>query len=158
MKEIEEAELRQYLGLYPTQYQLIKNAYYSQGHLKAELIPFIYPFTIEDLDYITATQIHLYLSQLAYVLMAKSITDPDYSIISKVVKYDTYMDKMFAGRLFFANLNQKMKKVIFKKNKSITAEMKILSAKRVKGAGFCEVEFVLGERACYGNILLSIQL
>lgn len=89
MKEIKEAALRQYLGLYPTQYQLIKNAYYLQDRLKAELIPFIYPFTNEDLDYITATQIHLYLSQLAYVLMAKSITDPDYSVISKVVKYDT---------------------------------------------------------------------
>lgn len=158
MQEIKEAELRQYLGLYPTQYQLIKNATYLKGHLKAELIPFIYPFTAEDLDYVTATQIHLYLSQLTYVLIAKSINDPDYAELSKLVKFDSYLDKMFAGRLFFANLNQKMKKVIFKKNLPIAAEMKINWAKLVKGTGFCEVDFVIGNKACFGNILLSMQI
>lgn len=158
MKPLTEAELSQFLGLYPQEYKLIKNANYKEGHLKAELIPFIYPFTKEDLDYITATQIHLFLSQLTYVLIAKSISDPEYTVLSKLVKMDTYMDKMFAGRLFFANLEQKMKRVIYKKNLPITAEMKINWAKVVKGTGFCEVSFDLGNEACYGKILLSVQL
>jgi hypothetical protein len=158
MKPITETEIGQFLGIYPPQYQLIKNASYNQGHLKAELIPFIYPFTNEDMDYVTATQIHLYLSQLTYVLIAKSIIDPNYSVLSKIVKMEMYIDKMFAGRLFFANLEQKMKRVIYKKNLPISAAMKINWAKVVKGTGFCEVEFELGSDACFGKILLSVKL
>lgn len=158
MKEISESELGQFLGLYPERYQLVKNAYYENGCLKAELIPFIYPFTSEDLDYITATQIHLFLSQLTYVLIGKSIVDPDFTLLSKIVKYDEYRDKMFAGRLFFANLEQKMKRVIYKKNLPIKAEIQIKSARLVKGTGFCEVEFNIGNKACFGKMLLSMQL
>lgn len=158
MEEIKDAELQKYLGLYPPQYQLIKNARYSGGALKAELIPFIYPFTNEDLDYITATQIHLYLSQLTYVLIAKSITDTNYTALSKLVKFDLYIDKMFAGRLFFAKLEQKMKRVMYKNNLPISAELKISNARLVKGTAFCEVEFDLGNKSCFGNMLLSMQL
>ena len=157
MKEIPASEIEQYLGLYPPLYQLVKNAYYEHGSLHAELIPFIYPFTIEDLDYITATQIHLFLSQLTYVLIGKSITDPDFTLLSKIVTYDDYANKMHAGRLFFAKLEQTMKRVIYKKNLPIYAKMKILNARRVGKTGFCEVEFDVNDGACFGNILLSQQ-
>ncbi|MBX7164078.1 MAG: hypothetical protein K1X49_10305 [Saprospiraceae bacterium] len=158
MKPLTEAELSQFLGVYPPEYQLIKNAAYKEGHLKAELIPFIYPFSKEDPNYITATQIQLFLSQLAYVLLAKSISDPEYTTLSKFISLDAYTDKMFASKLFFANLEQKMRRVIYKKNMPISAEMKINWAKVVKGTGFCEVEFDIGNEACYGEILLSVQL
>jgi hypothetical protein len=157
MKEIPAHEIEYYLALYPERYQLIKNAYYEQGHLKAEVIPFIYPFTTEDLDYITATQIHLFLSQLTYVLIGKSIVDPKFTMLSSIVTFDTYTDKMHAGRLFFAKLEQTMKRVIFKKNAPIMAEMKILNARRVGKTGFCEVKFDMGGGACFGQILLSLQ-
>ena len=60
MEEIKEAELQKYLTNYQAQYQLIKSARYAEGCLKAELIPFIYPFTNEDSDYVNATQLHLF--------------------------------------------------------------------------------------------------
>jgi hypothetical protein len=157
MKEIPASEIEQYLGLYPPLYQLIKNAYYENGSLKAELIPFIYPFTTEDLDYITATQLHLFLSQLTYVLIGKSITDPEFTLLSKIVTYEDYANKMYAGRLFFAKLEQTMKRVIYKKNMPIVGQMKILNARKFGKTGFCEVEFDIGGGACFGNVLLSVQ-
>ena len=104
--------MQKYLTNYLPQYQLIKNARYEQGCLKAEVIPFIYPFTNADSDYINATQLQLYLSQLTYVLVAKSIVDPNFTMFSKLVKIETYMEKMVERRLFFANLEQKMKRVL----------------------------------------------
>ena len=117
MEEIKEAELQKYLTNYQAQYQLIKSARYAEGCLKAELIPFIYPFTNEDSDYVNATQLHLYLSQLTYVLIAKSISDPNFPMLSKLVNFETYMNKMISRRLFFAKLEQTMKKVIYKKKR-----------------------------------------
>ncbi len=156
MEEIKEAEVQKYLTNYLPQYQLIKNARYEQGCLKAELIPFIYPFTNDDSDYVNATQLHLYLSQLTYVLVAKCIVDPNFTMFSKLVKIETYMEKMVERRLFFASIEQKMKRVIYKKNLPINAEMKINGVRLVKGTGFCEVEFNLGNKACFGTILLSM--
>jgi hypothetical protein len=158
MTEVKDAELQKYLGIYHAQYQLVKNVYYEKGAIKAELIPFIYPFTVDDADYVNATQLHLYLSQLAYILIAKAITDTEYTDLSKIIKFDLFMDKMIAGRLFFAKLEQTMKKVIYKKNLPISAEMKIKNVRMVKGTGFCEVEFNIGNSACSGNLLLSMQL
>lgn len=157
MEEIKEAELQKYLTNYQAQYQLIKSARYAEGCLKAELIPFIYPFTNEDSDYVNATQLHLYLSQLTYVLIAKSISDPNFPMLSKLVNLETYMNKMISRRLFFAKLEQTMKKVIYKKNLPISAEMKITGVRVVKGTGFCEAEFNLGNKACFGKLLLSMQ-
>lgn len=157
MEEIKDFELQKYLANYQAQYQLIKNARYSEGCLKAELIPFIYPFTNEDSDYVNATQLHLYLSQLSYVLIAKSIIDPNFTKLSKLVSLDTYLEKMASRRLFFAKLEQTMKKVIYKKNLPISAEMKITEVRGVKDTGFCEVEFNLGNKACYGSMLMSMQ-
>lgn len=156
MKPITEAEIGQFLGIYPPEYQLIKNASYNQGHLKAELIPFIYPFAKEDPNYITATQIHLFLSQLAYVLIAKSIIDPEYTVLSKIMDLNEYTDKMYGSKLFFTKLEQHMRKVIYKKDTPISAEMKINYVKNIKGTAFCEVEFDLGSQACFGRILLSL--
>ena len=116
------------------------------------------PVTNEDSDYVNATQLHLYLSQLTYVLIAKSIIDPDFTMLSKLVNLETYMDKMISRRLFFAKHEQTMKKVIYKKNLPISAEMKIVSVRVVKSTGFCEVEFNLGIKACYGKLLLSMKI
>lgn len=158
MTEVKDQEVQKYLGIYHPQYQLVKKVFYKDGELKAELIPFIYPFTVDDADYVNATQLHLYLSQLTYILIAKSITDSEFITLSKLIKFDLYMDKMVAGRLFFAKLEQTMKKVIYKKNLPISAEMKITGARVVKSTGFCEVEFNLGNKACFGKLLLSMQL
>lgn len=158
MTEVKDAEVQKYLGIYHNQYQLVKNVSYENGSLKAELIPFIYPFTVDDADYVNATQLHLYLSQLTYILIAKAISDTGYTELSKIIKFDLFMDKMVAGRLFFAKLEQTMKKVIYKKNLPISAEMKITGVRVVKGTGFCEVEFNLANKACYGKLLLSMQI
>lgn len=157
MEEIKDAEVQKYLGIYHAQYQLVKNVFYEKGAIKAELIPFIYPFTVDDADYVNATQLHLYLSQLTYILIAKAITDTEYTDLSRLIKFDLYMDKMVAGRLFFAKLEQTMKKVIYKKNLPISAEITIISVRIVKGTGFCEVEYNLGNKACFGKMLLTMQ-
>lgn len=156
MKPITEDEISQFLGIYPPEYQLIKNASYNQGQLKAELIPFIYPFSKEDPNYITATQIQLFLSQLAYILIAKSVNDLEFTELSNIIKSDEFENKMYAGKLFFANLEQKMKRVIFKKELPISAIMKICAVKTLNDSRFCEVVFDLGHESCIGKILLSL--
>lgn len=155
MTEVKDVEVQKYLGIYHAQYQLVKNVLYEKGAIKAELIPFIYPFTVDDADYVNATQLHLYLSQLTYILIAKAITDNEYTELSKIIKFDLFMDKMVAGRLFFAKLEQTMKKVIYKKNLPIRAEMKIKNVRMVKGTVYCEVEFDMNDGSCRGKLLLS---
>ncbi|WP_276974266.1 hypothetical protein [Flavobacterium filum] len=158
MINIEQSEIENYLGLYEPNYRLIKNATYDAGLLKAELVPFRYVFTTEDLDYITATQIHLYLSQLTYILVAKCLKDKEYDIISKHISFEEFVNKMYAGRLFFVNINQKMKKIIYKNELPIIAELKVHSFRHLNDTGFCEIDFKISDDACIGNLLISMKI
>jgi hypothetical protein len=158
MINIDQKEVESYLGLYEPEYRLIQNATYKNGILNAELIPFRYIFTTEDLDYITATQIHLYLSQLTYILVAKCLKDNDYDIISKHIKFDDFVNKMYAGRLFFVNINQKMKKIIYKNELPIKVELKVHSFRHLNETGFCEIDFKISDDACVGNLLISMKI
>lgn len=155
---VKDDVLARYLGLYPKQYQLVKNVAYQEGSITAELIPFIYPFTTEDLDYVTATQLHLYVSQLAYVLIGLSLEDEAYPVIRKLLPFETYETKMHAGRLFFTKLDQTMRRVIYKRNLPIKASMKVQDIRSVRGTRFCTVQFDLGQQATTGTILLSAQV
>ena len=158
MDNIEQPEIDKYLGLYHKDFRLIRNASYGTGRLVAELIPFRYTFTIEDLDYVTATQVHLYLSQLTYILIARVLADSQYDGLSRFVTMGDFMDKMYAGRLFFVSVTEKMRKIIYKHETPINAELAIVSNRKLGGSLFSKIEFNIGDKACTGELLIGMEL
>lgn len=158
MVSIDQEEINEYLGLYREEYRLVKNARYFGGKLQAEIIPFRYIFTKEDLDYLTATQLHLYLSQLTYVLVARCIKDKEYDLISKQVSIELFVTKMFAGRLFFAGIKERIKSPIYKKDVPISAELSIRSVHRVKNSVFAKISFEIGSNGSVGELLIGVKL
>lgn len=156
MEQLSNHEIERFLGTYLDEYKLIKDIKYSAGEIEAELIPFIYPFTKEDSGYVNNTQINLYLSQLAYVLMAKSATDKNFPMVTKLIEYEEYEKRMHERNIFFGNIVLKMKKVIYKKNMPIRARMKMISVRKISGRIFCDIEFDLAKGSCFGNLLGSI--
>lgn len=153
MDQLSKHEIEQFLGTYLEEYKLIKDIKYSGGKIEAELIPFIYPFTKEDSGYVNNTQINLYLSQLTYILLAKSIRDKSFMLISNLLSYDEFNSQMHNRQMFYTNINLKMKKVIYKRNMPIRAQVKVLSAKKVAGKIFCEIEFDLNKGSCIGTLM-----
>ena len=156
MEQVTNNEIDRFLGTYKAQYRLIKGVSYSNGAIEAEIIPFIYPFTQEDSGHVNATQINLYLSQLAYILMAKSIADTSYTALTKYINPDEFNKKMHNRSLFFGAINTKLKRVMHKKNFKIQATMHIASIRKVSGKIFCDVSFNLGKGSCTGNVLVCI--
>jgi hypothetical protein len=157
MKKISQTEIEECLGLYKPEYRLVKNAYYANGLLTADIIPVSYTFTADDLDYLTATQIHLHLSQLTYILIANCLKDPEYKVVSMHITFEDFISKMYAGRLFFVDINQKMKKVIYKNNEPITSELKIIYSRKVNQSIFFEMSFDIAKGSCIGKILTSMK-
>jgi hypothetical protein len=157
MKKISQTEIEKWLELYKSEYRLVKNAYYANGLLTADIIPVNYIFTTDDLNYLTATQIHLYLSQLTYVLIANCLNDSEYKVVSKYLTFEDFISKMYAGQLFFVDINQKMKKVIYKNNEPITSELKIIYSRKVGKSIFFEMSFDIAKGSCIGTILTSMK-
>lgn len=156
MEQVTNTEIERFLGTYMPQYRLIKDVSYSSGMIQAEIIPFIYPFTLEDSGHVNATQINLYLSQLAYILMAKSIADPSYAALTKYINPGEFNKKMHDRNLFFAAINTKLKRVMHKKNFKLQATMQIESIRKISGKIFCDVSFNLGKGSCTGNVIVCI--
>ncbi len=155
MEQLSDKEIQRYLGTYKDQFKLIKDVKYESGMIQAEIIPFIYPFTMNDSGHVNATQINLYLSQLAYILMAKSISDTTYEALAKLVNAEEFNKKMHDRNLFFGSMHLKMKKVM-KKKLALRATMKITSIRKLSGKIFCDVAFDLGKGSCIGNVLVCI--
>ena len=153
MEQLTHQEIDRYLGTYLEQYKLIKDIKYFQGEIEAELIPFIYPFTKEDSGYVNNTQINLYLSQLTYILLAKSISDKSFTLISNLISSADFDKRMHERQLFFTNINLKMKKVIYKKNMPIRGRIKISNTRKIAGRIFCDLEFDLHKGSCSGTLM-----
>lgn len=156
MEKLSNQEIERYLGTYLDEYKLVKDVKYANGEIEAELIPFIYPFVKEDSGYVNNTQINLYISQLAYILMAKCAADKNFPMVTSLIGYDEYEKRMHQRNIFFGNMVIKMKKVIYKKNLPIRASMKMASVRKLSGRVFCEIEFDMGKGSCFGTLLGSI--
>lgn len=156
MEQLSNQEIERFLGTYLDEYKLIKDIKYANGEIEAELIPFIYPFVKQDSGYVNNTQINLYLSQLAYILMSKCAADKDFPMVTKLILYDEYEKRMHERNIFFGNITLKMKKVIYKKNLPIRARMKMVSVRKISGRIFCDIEFDMAKGSCFGNLLGSI--
>lgn len=156
MEQVTNNEIERFLGTYKARYKLIKGVSYSKGMIQAEIIPFIYPFTNEDSGHVNATQINLYLSQLAYILIAKSIADPSYVKLANFIQTEEFNKKMHDRNLFFGAINTKLKRVMHKKQFKLQATMQIESVRKFSGRIFCDVSFDLGKGSCTGNVLVCI--
>lgn len=156
MEQVTNKEIEHFLGTYKAQYRLIKDVSYISGMIQAEIIPFIYPFTHEDSGHVNATQINLYLSQLAYILMAKTIADPSYEALKTAIKAEEFNKKMHERSLFFGAITTKLKRVMHKKQFKLQATMRIESIRKMSGKIFCDVSFNLGKGSCTGNVMVCI--
>jgi len=154
-KRLADQDLRRYLRLYKDNYKLISEAYYGDCSLHATLVPFTYDFTTEDLDYITATQINLYLSQLTYVLVACTVEGGDHPIVPTSVS-EAYFERMHAGRLFFLENFQRMRDPIWK-TEPITAEIKIEKVRRISGSFFAFLSFSINHGKCHGELKIGMK-
>jgi len=154
--ELEKKEIDIYLGLYKNKYRLIGNCNYENGKLFAKLKPYCYTYTIDDLDYLTATQLNLYLSQLTYILIACAIKDPTIEELSENL-YESYMQKMFDGRLFFVEISHKMKEMILKNSSDINAEIQIISIKRIENSIFAKLKYSISDNFSVGELLIGMK-
>jgi hypothetical protein len=148
-------QLEQYLSLYKEESRHILSAQYSNMQLQAELKPFAYTYTCEDLDYITATQISLYLSQLTYVLIGTVIKNGDHPNAPSSL-FPVFMDKMHAGRLFFLEINQRMREPIWK-TEPITAQLTLTKLRKTPTAYFGFLQFAINTRKCSGTMKIGME-
>ncbi len=152
-----ENEIIDLLSLYHEQFRLIKEPVYENSKLTAFLLPYRYTYTFEDLDYITATQINLYLSQLTYLLIGSAIKDNKFKNIPKNF-YEIFIKNMHKGRLFFVKVNQRMRKMIPKNRELIPAEMIILNYKHIGKTLFSEIKFSIDYKASEGKLLVAMRM
>lgn len=156
MNNISNDNLTKYLSLYKDNYRFVKKASYEGFKLKAEIEPFAYEFTSEDLDYITATQIALYLSQLTYVLIGNILENELHPLLHKSIFLE-FFKKMHEGRLFFLDLNQRMRKPIWKKNK-IYAEINLDKVKKSSNTIFGFISFSINDNSCNGSLKIGMEM
>ena len=123
----------------------------STGNLRH----FRYPFTTEDLDYVTATQIPLYLSQLTYILLGAAIQRRDFQeAVGDVL--ERYFHQMQAGRLFFVDVKQTMKRPMWK-TEPLIATLQIDSTRRLRNTGIVFVSYSINDGACYGDLKTAME-
>ena len=156
MQNISKNKLNNYLSLYKDNYRFVKKASYDGLKLRAQINPFVYDFTNEDLDYITATQIALYLSQLTYVLIGNILENEIHPLLNNSI-LPKYFEKMHDGRLFFLDLKQRMRKPIWK-NQEIYAEVKLDKVKKSSNSLFGFITFSINENACTGSLKIGMEL
>jgi hypothetical protein len=153
--EISPPELDEYLALYPQENRRILSARYHNRSLTASLQHFPYPFTQHDLDYVTATQLTLYLSQLTYVLIGAALRAQDHPDIPARFT-DHFFSMMHAGRLFFVDLRQKMRRPIWKSD-SITATLDLTETRRTSTTFFVFIAFDINNRSCAGTLTVGTE-
>ena len=152
---ITQDQLAQYLSLYKEDSRYIISAQYFDMQLEAELKPFAYSYTCEDLDYITATQISLYLSQLTYVLIGTVIKNEE-NVDAPTSLLPVFLDKMHAGRLFFLEIDQKMQQPIWKAEQ-INAKLKLTDVRKTSTAFFGFLSFAINEHKCTGTMKIGME-
>lgn len=154
-QKVAEEHLAEFLALYPSEHRYVSEVDYADCQLKARLEHFAYPFTAEDLDYVTATQIPLYLSQLIYVLLGSVIRFGDSPDLPPSLER-TYFEQMRAGRLFFVQVNQKMTGPMWK-NAPLSASLVLNSVRRHRGSLFGFVSFSFNDGACAGELKIAME-
>ena len=155
-EQLTEEHLDKLLALYPPEHRYVSKVDYAACRLDASLRHFAYPFTTEDLDYVTATQIPLYLSQLTYVLFGSVIRFDDHSLLPSSLE-PAYLESMLAGRLFFVQVDQKMTGPMWK-NAPLSASLVLNSVRRYRGSLFGFVSFSFNDGACAGGLKVAMEV
>ena len=153
---LSEKEVHNLLELYKKEYRLIENVNYEKGSINASLIPFRYNYTSEDLDYLTATQLNLYLSQLTYILIGTAIKDKKFTELSPQL-YETFITNMYKGRLFFVRIDQRIKKMI-RKESNIYVSIKIIKIRKIKKTIFAKIGFSFCGKSSQGELIIGMKL
>ncbi|MCK4787168.1 MAG: hypothetical protein KAV87_25640 [Desulfobacteraceae bacterium] len=134
----------------------VREFQYYGGNLRATVIPRALDYGIIDMQYLTATQFTLVLSQMAYVLTACLCLDPSIEKL-QVRNYETLLENIPSGKCLLTSQNWVFRKMISKDRTSqatLTSErVKILHKRLILRCGLN-----IGDGAVFGesNFLMPL--
>lgn len=97
---IDAARLDELLCIYPPSQRHLRNFRYIDGHLWAELLPHHATYCLIKLNYFSACQIIMAVSQMGYVLCGTSIADPEFQGLPCRL-YSEFLSRLKAGEIFY---------------------------------------------------------
>lgn len=93
-----------FLILYPPDKRMITRCQYSNGKLQAHLIPRDVEYSTTKLDYYSASQLVLAISQMGYLLGGLAILDDGFESLPRQT-YETYLKRLRASECYYIKLD-----------------------------------------------------
>jgi len=93
-----------FLVLYPPDKRMVTHFEYSNGKLQAHLIPRDVEYSSAKLDYYSASQLVLTVSQMGYLLGGLAILDDSFPSLPRWT-YETYLKRLRASECYYIKLD-----------------------------------------------------
>lgn len=158
-KELDADYIKETLAIYKPEHIYLRSASFRGSEIIGQFHLQHYPFTKDDhIDYVTASMLMLYLSQLGYVLVRVLLEDP-----SSQFKIDISTDEFFRlrdqGNLMFTRFDQ----ILFKKKLLISDDplqisMTIHRVVHTTSAIIGDVAFAVGQNFFTGTTRVVLVL
>ncbi len=155
-KEIYMEPWKEFLALYPEDEIYIKTSNYQDGQLYAELIPRAITYSNITVNYFTANQITLIISQMGYILGGMAISDPGFLDLPSTM-IEQYKQKLLDGEVYFARFNIKFKKKFYL-SKNAQAFMKIDKVKFFKNSVITNLSFRSQQKETIAEVITIFSL
>jgi len=108
------AELvERFLVLYPPDKRMVRHCEYSDGKLQAVLIPRDVEYSSAKLDYYSASQLVLAISQMGYLLGGLAILDDSFANLPRWT-YETYLKRLRASECYYMKLDMAFRSKLLK--------------------------------------------
>ncbi|MFC2082328.1 hypothetical protein ACFLQT_01210 [Bacteroidota bacterium] len=149
--------IQETLNIYKPDYIFLKEAYWESNELIGRFQLRHNQYTKEEfIDYITASTLILYLSQLSYVL-GRLITVENPSRSDLKITIDKYIEIRDKGNFLITNLSGlKFNKKIFLNMNELSIKLKCNRIHKINGNYLGEFEFVVEDGCANGRLNIAM--
>jgi hypothetical protein len=155
-EKLSEDKVAGWLDLYKAEYRYVTEASIGNRELFALIRPMRYEFTIDDLSYLTATQLTLCLSQCTYLLLGEVIERNQHPAFGADFM-GQFRALMHAGQLYFLRVEQRMTRPILKDQPAM-AVLKAERFRRIRNSVIGTISFAINGDACQGQLNVGASL